>query len=371
VALAGPFRTAALWLGAGGAVLAALIALTQSDHRDAMVYIGAAQGGLVLFVAAAGAKTAVWASLLALTPLRLLIFLAADAARNSGSRTGRKLAACLFALGGLALVVFGLLTTWWAREAEAPLDALFVVEVAVALVAAWMARASWWLFSDPKGLEEPLGSAPVQWMTVGLLGGGVLAGGLAFGPLAHRLGVANHIPVPAVPRLPALLRYVATAPALLAVTAVALVVWQLQRRLGKRLLVSAGAAEETYNLEEGLARAAQALRAVVEVGIAERIIALVVQAVVNGAHVAWAVEHRGFEGIVNRSARAVVNGAGVAHRLVEQECLEGLLRRIVQDILVLSRRVQRWHTGRLRHNLMWVFIALGLAVLALVVWGGW
>lgn len=127
--------------------------------------------------------------------------------------------------------------------------------------------------------------------------------------------------------------------------------------------------EEAYDLEEGLARAAQVLRAVVEVGIAERIVGLVVRAVVSGARVAWTVEHKGLEEITSRSARAVVDGALVAHRVVEREGLEGLLQRAVCIVVALSRVLQRWHTGRLRRNLLWVPIALALAVLTLVVYG--
>jgi len=130
-----------------------------------------------------------------------------------------------------------------------------------------------------------------------------------------------------------------------------------------------GPGEEAYDLEEGLARAAQALRAVVEVGIAERIVALVVQAVVNSARAAWAMEHKGLESLTRRTARAVMNGALTAHQAVEQQGLEGLLRRGVQAILMLSRGLQRWHVGRLRRNLLWIPIVLALAVLALVVGG--
>jgi hypothetical protein len=130
-----------------------------------------------------------------------------------------------------------------------------------------------------------------------------------------------------------------------------------------------GPGEEAYDLEEGLTRAAQALRAVVEVGIAERIVALVVQAVVNSARAAWAMEHKGLESLTSRTARAVMNGALAAHQAVEQQGLEGLLRRGVQATLMLSRRLQRWHVGRLRRNLLWIPIVLALAVLALVVWG--
>ena len=343
LAQAGPLQTAALWLGAGGAALATLMALTQADLRAALVYVGAAQGGLALFVAASGVKPAVWLSLLALTPLRLLLFLSADAARNLGSATQCRVAVGLFALGGLALAAFGLLTTWWARGAGTPLDALFVAEAAVALIGVWAARAAWRLLHPlPEVAAEPA-LHWTQWVTLGLLGAGALAGGLAFGPLVRHLAAASRMALPAIPTLPALSRYAATAPALLVVMALVLAVWRLQRRLRLGPLVSAEPAEEVFDLEEGLIRAAQVLHAVVEVGIAEQLVALVV--------------------------RAVVDGARVTYRVVEQEGLEGFLRRAVRSVLVLSRGLQRWHTGRLRRNLLWVVVSLALAVLALVVYG--
>ena len=368
--LAGPLQTGALWMGAGGAALAALMALTRADLRAALVYLGAAQGGLALFVAASGVKPAVWLSLLAMTPLRLLLFLAADAAQSSDSPTRRGVAACLFALGGLALAAFGLLTAWWAQEAGAPLDALLVAEAAVALTGVWAARAAWRLLRPLPGVARGPPVHWTQWITVGLLGAGVLAGGVAFGPLARHLAAASRMALPAIPTLPALLRYAATAPALLVVMVLMLAVWRLQRRSRLGLLVLAEPTEEVYDLEEGLARAAQVLHAVIEVGIAEQIVALVVRAVVDGARLTHGVvEHKGLEGLLSRSVQAVVGGAHVTYRVVEQEGLEGLLRRVVPAVLVLSRGLQRWHTGRLRRNLLWVAVSLVLAVLALVLYG--
>jgi hypothetical protein len=54
---------------------------------------------------------------------------------------------------------------------------------------------------------------------------------------------------------------------------------------------------------------------------------------------------------------------------VEQQGLENLLRGVIQAALNLSRAMQRWHTGQLRRNLLWVLVALAVAMLALVAWG--
>jgi len=368
--VAGPLRTEALWLGVGGAVVAALIALTQTDVRAAMVYVGAAQGGLALFAAASGIKPAVWLGLLALTPLRLLIFLTADVARSTGSLSWRRVAACLFGLAGLALVAFGLLTTWWARGAGTPLDALLVAEVAVALIGVWVVRVTRQLLRPQSGITRDSVSHWTKWVTVGLLGIGVLAGGLAWGPVTHHLAAASHMTFPAMPTLPALLRYAATAPALWVIMVLALAVWRLRRRSGLDYLASVETAEEVYDLEEALARTAQVLHAVVEVGIAERLIAFLVRIVVEGARATHrVVEHRSLEGLLRGSVRSVMDGARGTHRIVEHRGLENLLRSSVRAVLALARRLQRWHTGRLQRSLLWIAVSLALAMISLVLHG--
>ena len=368
--VAGPLRTAALWLGVGGGVVAALIALTQTDLRADMVYVGAAQGGLALFAAASGIKPAVWLGLLALTPLRLLIFLTADVARSTGSLSWRRVTACLFGLAGLAVVAFGLLTTWWARGAGTPLDALLVAEVAVALTGVWVVRVTRRLFRPQSGSTRDSTVHWTQRVVVGLLGAGVVSGWLAWGSLARHLAAASHMTFPAMPTPLALLRYAATAPALWVILVLALAVWQLRRRSGPGYLASVESAEEVYDLEEALARTAQVLHAVVEVGIAERLIALVVRIVVEGARVTHrVVEHRGLEGLLDGSVRAVAGAARSTHRVVEHRGLENLLRSSVQVAFALGRRLQRWHTGRLQRSLLWVAVSLALAMLALVLHG--
>jgi len=395
--VAGPLRTAALWLGVAGGVVAALIALTQADVRDAMVYIGAAQGGLALFAAASGIKPAVWLGLLALTPLRLLIFLTADVARSTGSLSWRRVAACLFGLAGLALVAFGLLTTWWAREAGTPLDALLVAEVAVALIGVWVARVTRRLFRPQSRITRDSASHWTKWVTAGSLGVGVLAGGLAWGPLTRHLATASHVTFPAMPTLLSLLRYAAANPALWVIMVLALAVWQLRRRSGLDYLASVESAEEVYDLEEALARSAQVLHAVVEVGIAERLIAFLVRIVVEGARATHrVVEHRSLEGLLHGSVRAVMGAARTTYRVVEHGGLDGLLRgsvrtvmdgargthlvvehrglesilpRSVRVVLALARRLQRWHTGRLQRSLLWVAVSLALAMLSLALHG--
>jgi len=113
--LAGPLRGAVLWIGAGSAALAALVALTQLDTRAALAYLGAAQGGLVLFVAASGLEMAVWLSLLVVTLLRLLLYMALD------THVPRRIAAGLLTLGGDSVDGFGLVDHLVGPRSKSPL----------------------------------------------------------------------------------------------------------------------------------------------------------------------------------------------------------------------------------------------------------
>jgi formate hydrogenlyase subunit 3/multisubunit Na+/H+ antiporter MnhD subunit len=357
-------QTLLLWLAAGAAMLAVVSALTRRDLRSALIYIAAARGALLVFAAAAGAKAAVWLGLLATPPLQLLLFLAGEAPERGASSVRGRAARGLFAVAGLALAGVGVLITWWARRAGAPLDALFVAEASVALLGIWAIREA----TRPHGGEEA-GSLPARWVAMGTLGLATLVGAVTFGPLARWLMDTADVAGAQVPGLTALLRYVVTAPALLLTLILALVTWQMQKRSRIRVHVPGPAdgqrIETTYDLQEGLAQAGQALRAIVEVGLFEQIIALGVRFVVGGARTLHTVVEVGlFERIIALSERVVVEGARVTQRFVEQEGLEGLLRRAVQGVLGLGQVIGRRHTGLLRRNLLWIPISLMVALVA-------
>jgi formate hydrogenlyase subunit 3/multisubunit Na+/H+ antiporter MnhD subunit len=375
LAHSGPVQAISLWVGAIGALLAAALALANPEPRAAMVHIGAAQGGLALVVAAAGSKPAVWLGLLALTPLRLLLFMATDTAQKTQSTTPRRIITGISAFGGLALAAFNLVTMWWTRE-NIPAVALFIAQVAAALVAAWAFKPCEGLVREHR--TEQLFSPQVnsstkavtnlrkaQWLIAGSLSATILAGGLAFGPLMRFATDVTHTTPLATPTLQTL---TASLPALLVTVISVITLWQLRQRL-PLTHTSQKQDREAWNSEKGLARIAETLHAAVEITILERAITWVKRAVTDSANIIWIVEHGILEGIVNRSTQAVIGGAGIAHRTIEQEGLEGILRRAVSAALALGQSIQRWHTGRLRRNLLWVPVALALAILALVVYG--
>jgi NADH:ubiquinone oxidoreductase subunit 5 (subunit L)/multisubunit Na+/H+ antiporter MnhA subunit len=363
LAHASPLRTTVLWIGATGALVAAVLTMAQPEPRRAMVTAGAAQAGLALIVAAAGVKAAVWLGLLVLTPLRLLLLFATETAWQAASTIPRRVAAGLSALGGLALTAFNLVTLWWARD-HLPSAVLFIAQVAAASLGAWAlgavsrprvdARLQIDTIRQNRGYRSRL-------MVSGLLCAIALASGLAFGPLVDFASHVTHTAVPATPTLQTLL---SSLPALLAAAVLAVVVWQLRRR-PIWPAAARGTVRETWDSERGLARVAACIHALIEVAILERTVSWIKQATTGGARVVWFVEHGILEGLLNRSAQAVSDGAGAAYRAIEQEGLEGILRRVVWAAVALSRGVQRLHTGKLRLNLVWVPVVLVLVILAM------
>jgi len=207
-----------------------------------------------------------------------------------------------------------------------------------------------------------------------MLGLVTLVGAVTFRPLARWIMAAAGIAGMEVPTLITLLGYVSTTPGLLLTTILVLITWQMERRLRVKLPVPGPAdgqrVEMMVDLQEGLAQAARALRAVVEVGVFEQIITLAVRIVLNGARTLHAVVEEGLlERSIGLSARLVADGARVTHRVVEQEGLEGLLRRVVEAVLGMSQAIGRRHTGLLRRNLLWIPISLTVAlVVALTCW---
>ena len=352
LALSGTIQTLILWLGAGAALLTVLLALTRTSLRSALVYVGATRGGWLAFAAVSGVGAAVWLALLATTPLYLLLFLAGTMRERGARSVPGRTAQVLFGVAGLGLATVGLAITYWARQTGVPLDALFVAEISVALLAVWIVREGTRRRVDPVSgpaeAEAGPGSSPARWVATGALGMAALAGVFTLGPLVEHLVVTAGIPPPDPPTLATLVRYIASAPALLLTLALVLVAWWLRRRSGIRVLVPAPASGDQqmdvgYDVEDALVQAARALHAVVEIGFLEQLVLAVVQ--------------------------SVVDGALLTHRLVEHGGLEGLMQRVVEGVLGLGRATKRMHTGVLRHNLMWIPLSLALALMvALVYW---
>ncbi len=355
LAQSGPVQHATLWVGVSIAALAAFVALTQRDVSTGLIYVDAAMGGLALMAGTSHLQTAVWMSILAFTPVRLLLYMAADL-------DARRLRTTLLALGGVALTLWGMLLAAWARAAGAPPDALFLGEASVVLLGVWAVAAASRSSSSyrpaTRGATAPL--PWTRWAVVGVLGAAILGSVLLFDPLLQGLVHASHGTLPAQPSLLLLAQYVVTSPATWIVALLAVVLWLLRWRPGPAAILP----EPAYDLEEGLSRIALILNEVVEAGIQERIVGGVVRLVVDSARFAQRViEHQVLEKSIHYLARAAVTGGQLAYRIVEEEGLEGFLRRAVQTVLGLARIAQRWHTGKLRRNLVWVTVSLGLALL--------
>jgi NADH:ubiquinone oxidoreductase subunit 5 (subunit L)/multisubunit Na+/H+ antiporter MnhA subunit len=347
LAVSGALQTTVLWIGACGALLAALI-LTQTDQDRMLAYAGALQGGLVLCVAAAGGKYAVWFGLLTLIPVRLLLFLSIDLAKRSRLLTWRKVTVALFVLGGLAWVTLNMLHIWWTGEGAPSPAALFVAEMAVGVTLLWVIRMAWHLWHlGPvlKGSDSAAGVERIRWLAVGGLAGVVLLGGGMFRPLARSLSRAADatLPLPASWRalwLPSL------APLALLVGGILglILEWQRNRWGRARAAAGEGDRDSAWGVQEGILRTAQVLQTVVEIDILERLLHVVAQTVANGVNVI---------------------------RFVERECLDKMVYRSARAVVHAVRIVQRWHTGKLRYNLLWLPVVLVLATFLLIMMGGW
>lgn len=355
--LTGPWQEGVIWGGALGAAVAALLALERRGSRAAIPLALSAQGGLLLFLAAAGLKSSIWLALLVMAPLRLLLFLAEDAEKPRKAKR-------FLALGGLALAAFGLLAARWAREAGTSWGPIALVQAASALTGVWALSH----------VPQREGAKPTVWLreaTLWLLGGATMAGAICFAPLTRWLSGFAQVSLPALPSLQAMLRDVIVAPGVWIALALALTVWQHQRRLGTVLGAPDDAPDALHNLEETSARAARALRATIELGLLEEGIALLASGVIEIARFLYRAVERGFfEDLVAGPAEAAMNGARSLYQVGEQQSLEDTLRHAVRNVVALCRIMQRWHTGRLRRNLLAVALSL-LAALLVVFSLGW
>jgi hypothetical protein len=192
-----------------------------------------------------------------------------------------------------------------------------------------------------------------------------LSGGLAFGSLARFTADVTHTTPLDTPTLQTL---TTSLPALLVAVVLTVVLCRLRRR-SISAPASQKADQRTWDSEKGLARIAEALHAAIEITILEQIISWIKRTVTSSARIIWIVEHGVLEGIIDRAVQIVMDSASIAHRTIEQEGLEGILRRTVGTALALGRRMQRLHTGRLRRNLLWIPVALALAIIVLAVYG--
>ena len=206
---------------------------------------------------------------------------------------------------------------------------------------------------------------------MGMLAGGILAGGLTWGPLTHHLSAVSHL---SLPTLLTLERFAPTVPSVLATAVLTGGIWLFRRWQGPLDLQRQEQPEPeqaAYGLQEGLAQAAKALRGVVEIGVQERILTWILRAVVGGAQWTYqAMEQQFLEGLQRHIVQALATTASITYRIVEHKGLEGLLRQVPQSLQALSRGLQRLTTGKLRRNLVWVAVSLIVAVLALAFYGG-
>jgi hypothetical protein len=358
----GPLGQAALWLGAAGAVLSALLALRQRDLDQEMTlpHVFAMLGGLTVVAASGGLQVAIWLSIWVLTPVRVLLHLAARApARDPVRSLGA-------ALGAIGVVGWALVLTYWARHAGLSTVALHLAELAVALLGVWgvlTIRSAW---SALRVLRRER-ARMTRSVGMGVLGLAVVAVPWMLDPLAASYE-AYHGRFLACPGPLVLLRYVGTMPAawIVAVLAVLVALWG-RGRLPRPVVQTPGDAAPANAPELWLGRLSGAVRRTIEGQILEKGLAQGVYAVLRGSRLIHRYVEQGIlERMLVDGVRAIMRGSRLVYQHVEQATLEGALRRVVQGIVDVARVGQSWHTGRLRRNLLWIAASVVLALTILL-----
>jgi hypothetical protein len=358
----GPLGSAPMWLGAGGAALAAFLALRQQDPDRSLPYVAAALGGLAVVAASGGLQMVVWLSALVLTPARVLLHLALrvpqrDPARPLGA-----------AIGALGLGGWALCLTYWARGAGLPSAALHLAEVGVALLAVWAIAVVWDALSALRSAR--LETVPyVRWAGIGLLGVTSVALPWMLKPLfmSYLSYYGMPLELPALPTFRSLLRYLWTMPALWGVAAlvVGLELWGVGLSVfrvkgpkeGDR---ASGSEAPDYGAADRVAEDRVAEDRVAEDREVEEDLVYI------AARVRDLIEQHVLEGTLHQAVRVAVRGSELVYRWMEQGTLEAALRGVVRVVRELAQAGQRWHTGRLRRNLRWIVASAVLAVGVLV-----
>ncbi len=356
----GPLRAVALWLGAGGVALAAVMALTQPRLCHALPHVMAACASLAVFAGAGGLAAAVWLSALALTPVR-------SALQLVGERPARSLVRPVsVGLGAVLVCGWAACITYWARSAGLPSAPTYLAELGVALLVMWAVGAVRRSLRTMRGATRPEvpESSSARWVAFASLGLMAVVSPLYLGPLRAPLLEASHATLSPGPTVLGLLRYLLTSPVAWIVAGFAAAVALSGVRLPVPPPLTENRARDAGVILGALART---LRDVVEVGLLEGMLYRVAGAVVAGSRTVYRIlEQDALEGGLQQAARAVVGVSDRAYAFVEQSTFEGGLRSIVRGTLGLARVLQDWHTGRLRRNLVWIAACAVLAIIVLL-----
>ena len=311
-------RAWVLWLSLGGIVLVTVAALVKRDLRSALVYLNAAQGGLALCLAAEGLQGLVVTLLLVTTPLRLLFLWGSRVIQEEASRR-RRVAGALTGAGGVVLTGFNAYLVWQLAQ-----TAYVRITLTRSLVQAGILRPTLSV------LWEMTRSTFIPWPVVMLLAVIIILMGGCY--LKATMSALTNKAV--ITEEPAVLR-------------------------------------QTTFLDRALGNLAEGVRTWLEVGLLERVITGVPNAVLKFAESihSW-LEAGLIERIITQTPRAVTDSAALLHRVVEHQGLEGTLRSTATGVFKFNRWIQNQHTGRLRANLQWVFVVL-LLIVAMLIWQGW
>lgn len=337
------------------AILLALVsmgrALLAASSGPVRVALLGALSAMMLVLATMAPAGLVWMALILTTLPRAALALAYDQDGAAGQRMWRDVAA-------VSVVLPLYLLLWWAGPEIGTLwRAVSELLLGLYLICAW--RVARRLTKE----QAPLTAYPFGLM-VGLTLCSLLAYPVAWQPLLTALADVAHVSL-APPTMGEAAVHLLASPLLwLQVAYVAIRFTPLAPKMEARLAAvqAAGQNEQKPDSQvDWVFKVSVWLWRFVEQGFFESELKAV-----TGFARAWRDGIRFIEErILNADVAALVRFVAAwrdGSRYVEHRVLEGLIAVISRAILGSSRAVQRRHTGKLRHNLIWVSMALVLAV---------
>ncbi len=267
------WTTAVIVVGAGSALLAALMALFANDLKRVLAYSTISQLGYMVYAVGVGGVFASQFHLFSHAVFKALLFLAAGAVIHSvGTRDMQKMGGLgrempfirnVFIIGALALAGIPVLNGFWSKElileeghAEGPQWAYVVMLFGAGLTALYTSRMVWLVFfGEPRERHHVHGVGRAMKLATGILAAGTLITWLAVGAFGEMIEESLPYHGLHIHAGEALIEDIATAPATLlalGVVALGILAWVLRGSLGGlvvNLPVLPGAATRDFGFE--------------------------------------------------------------------------------------------------------------------------
>jgi NADH:ubiquinone oxidoreductase subunit 5 (subunit L)/multisubunit Na+/H+ antiporter MnhA subunit len=357
-----PVATVAAGLASLAALISAIRAAIDDDPSALSVYVNSWSVATALACAALGLKGFTYA----LIPMITIARAGATLSERSGESTGaRRIAVALRALSSATLLAMTFVAlTALAREGHTAL--LILIGSSWALAGLGMARA----IRDTRTRTRSQGSRSPHTAALAATGVALLVLLIILPTALDWLGHQIHAEIPLASTGKGAMARILLHPALWAALLLAIatglnarvpVVERTRQRVASLLSGGNVEKETRQGLEGFLMRLAGGID-----GLLEKKLIASIQGMLDIATKTAGALHWFEESVLNRGLTRAVEGiAGLATATDHMEgAIQSETDRIAQALFGLARSMQRLHTGKLRHNLLWVAMALLVGVLA-------